>query len=111
MFILDVHDCAVISISHRKRAHDQLDRQTELSSAGVWGSSSVFTDMNVTDESNQNTIQTSKQKTFLQRHPNVLDVGLTLYKCYTKLLCCVCWEYGDVLSGELLSNGIAHCFL
>ena len=25
--------------------------------------------------------------TFVQRRPNVLDVGLTLYECYTNVLC------------------------
>ena len=28
-------------------------------------------------------------KTFVQRWPNVFDVGPTLYKCYTNV--CVCW--------------------
>ena len=28
--------------------------------------------------------------TFIQRRPNVFDVGPTLYKCYTNI--CVCWD-------------------
>ena len=29
--------------------------------------------------------------TFIQRRPNVLDVGPTLYKCYTNILCLLGW--------------------
>ena len=30
--------------------------------------------------------------TFIQRRPNVFDVGPTLYKCYTNVLCFLGWE-------------------
>ena len=30
--------------------------------------------------------------TFIQRRPNVFDVGLTSYKCYTKILCLLGWK-------------------
>ena len=29
--------------------------------------------------------------TFIERRPNVFDVGLTLYKCYTNILCLLGW--------------------
>ena len=32
--------------------------------------------------------------TFIQRRPNVLDVGPTLYKCYTNVLCLLWCSYG-----------------
>ena len=52
--------------------------------------------------------------TFVQRRPNVFDVGSTLYKCYTNLLCLL----GGVLfmtvtkraaiSTQLMSSKLAH---
>ena len=47
---------------------------------------------------------------FVQRRPNVFDVGPTLYKCYTKM--CVCWNKAGEdqtmkrREGVLVTNGI-----
>ena len=39
--------------------------------------------------------------TFIQRRPNVFDVGPTLYKCYTNLLCLLgCSE--QILRGRMM---------
>ena len=38
--------------------------------------------------------------TFIQRRPNVFDVGATLHKCYTNVLCLL----GDFLPSVQLAN-------
>ena len=40
--------------------------------------------------------------TFIGRRPNVFDVGLTLYKCYTNILCLLGWT--TLYKHILLSN-------
>ena len=42
-------------------------------------------------------VQTSKHKTFVQCCANVEDVGSTLYKCYTNVLCLLGIAAGLVL--------------
>ena len=44
--------------------------------------------------------------TFIQRLPNVIDVGPTLYKCYTNVSCLL-GEYPEC-STLLYDNGVLH---
>ena len=43
--------------------------------------------------------------TFVQRRPNVFDVGPTLYKCYTKVLCLP----GCLYTSDRLSHPRPQC--
>ena len=47
----------------------------------------MFTDILNRINAADNPANTKYLKTFVQRRPNVFDVGPTLYKCYTNVLC------------------------